>query len=247
MAKNEHPARFSPEIVARIREILLERHPFDEIWNRPILHDPFAGTGERLAEIARTDDVGFSYSGTECELEFIHEDHLGKIVWGDATIGRTYPSPARPWIIVTSPVYPNGMADHWKAKDGSIRKTYFAAKRKLSGDPDAELHHNNMGRFGYRGTKRGGRSRKRDGYWRVAREASAHWGCADYLIVNVSDFLHSNGAVEPLVADWIELLTEERGWVLGQAIEVETQRMGLGENRNERAPTETILVFERAG
>lgn len=246
-----HPARFSEEIVDALVDII--NSEVTEWFNPPVLHDPFAGTGEALAEIAeRCQPGGFGplpYSGTELEPEWIVDHH---VIHGDATDYRTYP-PYRVahgtmegngrFIIVTSPAYPNGMADAWKATDDSERNTYQWRLDKLRGK-HVEMHRNNQARLGYRGTKRGGKSSKREAYWRVAREAVECWMSADMLLVNVSDFKHGNGQTEPLVTDW-RCLLKEFGWHDQTEIHVGTRRNGNGSNADQRVEHETIIVAKR--
>lgn len=229
-----HPARYSPEIISEFADILKECYP---VWfGRPALFDPFAGTGEALHDLALS--IDFPYGGVEIEPEFIVAPGIRE---GDATEWTSYPPP--PYVIVTSPVYPNGIADAWNAKDGSKRFTYQNAKDLLVGE-HTELHENNAGRYGYRGTKRGGKSVKREGYWRVAELAVNNWRQADMVLLNVSDFKVKGGATEPFVMDWRKLL-EEYGWVYQKEIQVGTARIGMGSNAEKRVEHEVIVVAKR--
>lgn len=241
-----HPARFSKEVVDTLVGLLQSLNAMDKaVGRRPGLwiHDPFAGTGERLYEIASRLDPPAEYSGTEIEKEFIvvHTSELGSVFQGDACDPRRYPG--NPYIIVTSPAYPNGMADSWAAQDPSKRKNYRAALREITGE-DRELHENNQGRYGYRGTT--AKSKKRAEYWRIAREAVANWDKASLVIVNVSDFIYSKRGVdhtEPVVQEWADLL-QEFGW-LTYRVPVGTRRMRHGANSDKRVPAEWILVGSR--
>ena len=140
----QHPARYSPEVLEVFRFLIprLTR-----------VHDPFAGTGERLGRVA--DDRPWFFTGTELEEAFI-VDH--RVAQGDATDPDSYPWPVacgacgdpdpvpaapcgshvlRPYTVVTSPVYPNGMADDFvsSAADTSERKTYRHAKAATDDAP----------------------------------------------------------------------------------------------------------------
>jgi hypothetical protein len=235
-----HPARFSPQIIDKLERLLDDAYPA----NQPHIHDPFAGTGERLVALARR--LNWTCSGTELEPAFIETEHVRV---GNATHQFTYPAVERyPYIIVTSPVYPNGMADSWAARDGSKHNTYREAKARLLDldPPDVGLHPDNMGGMGYRGTKRGGTSKKRVRYWEVADQAVECWWGADAVYVNVSDFMHSNGEVEPVVEDWARLL-RSHGWTKQTHHEVETPRMGHGQNRDQRVAHEIIIEGRRHG
>lgn len=250
-----HPARFSDEVVDLFVEII--NHEVTDWFDPPTLWDPFAGTGEALADIASRCIPGginpLPYGGTEIEPLFIVDTQ--HILEGDATCAAFYPpalaarDPLGRWgrgryIIVTSPVYPNGVADNHLPQDASKRYFYRKTKIELSGDPTAELHINNMGRYGYRGTKRGGISKRRAEYWRIASESVHWWSTADMVLVNVSDFKHSNGQIEPLVTDW-RCLLKEFGWTSIIEHPVATSRMKNGANADQRAEHEVILVAKR--
>lgn len=243
-----HPARFSKPIVDVIRDILVAEFP--DWLGRPIIHDPFAGTGERLREICTTDggEPGFYYSGTEIEQCFIVDPG---IIHGDACDSLTYPSARFPnevatggWVVCTSPVYANGMADNHKPRDASKRHTYRAAKIEITGNPEATLHPDNMANYGYRGTSRTGPSVRRAKFWDIAHAAMLNWASASLVIVNVSDFI-SGGVVEPHVDDWKQLL-RRHGWVSQLDVPVGTQRQGNGENREVRVANEVVIVARRS-
>lgn len=228
-----HPARYSGAIVDRLRTALLDRHPDPD--SRPYVFDPFAGTGERLAEILND---RFEGGGIELYGDFIVDRKLVKV--GDATKPDGYPT-NRPFIIVTSPVYPNGMAEAWKVSeaDTSKRNTY-SANRKSKTKP------NDMGVLGYRGTKRGGRSVKRQAYWNLASDAAYRWTdnplCTE-VYLNVSDFM-SGGEVEPFVQDWRDLL-KRNGWKIVTTYRVRTPRHNGNDNADQRVGHECIIVAQR--
>jgi hypothetical protein len=232
-----HGAQFSDTIVDEIRTILAERYP--EFWGRPMLWDPFAGRGVKLARMSwgYTDGLGFNYGGTEIEASFIEDDNIRH---GSATDPDTYPS--TPHIIVTSPVYPNGMADSWKMSDGSKRHTYRSWIAENEGK-DRQLDDENMGRYGYRGTRRDGASTKRDAYWDIAERSVKNWSAAEAVVLNVSDFI-SGGGLEPFTADWVRLMTKY-GWQPVDSRRVRTPRQGHGANRDVRVEFEMVFVFEQ--
>jgi hypothetical protein len=149
----------------------------------------------------------------------------------------------RPYTIVTSPVYPNGMADDFvsSATDGSTRRTYRHAKAELTGQRDAKLHERNMGRWGYRG--RSLTSSARMMYWHLAERAVVCWD-AERALVNVSDFIEGKGVVTPVVRPWCELLVRH-GWRIEQTVEVPTRRMRNGANRDARVEHEVIIDARR--
>lgn len=241
-----HPAQYSASVLDAAFEILNSRWP--DWFGRPLIFDPFSGVGTRLAAACAAH--GWDYSGVELEEAFIQAPHVHQ---GDATRWESYPPARFPveygsgrWCILTSPAYSNGMSDHHLARDGSPRKNYRKAKAEITGDAEVELLLNNMGRYGYRGSKRpeeGGKSAKRAEYWRIAQESVRWWGTAELVLVNVSDFVYTrNGEerVEPLVADWKELLSLY-GWTAQIDHLVPTPRMRHGENAEKRVAHEVII------
>lgn len=215
-----HPARFSPAIVDAL-DVLLPAYAH--------VHDPFAGTGERLGELC--DRTRRTFSGTEIEECFIVDPRVKP---GNSADPRTYPIPY--YSIATSPVYPNGVADGFKPADLSRRFTYRKAKMEATGDPDACLDPANMGRHSYRS----GRAAKYR-YWEIATACAAQWRFADCVVLNVSDFIMA-GRVVPLVESW-RLMLMSLGWCWDEAIQVPTPRIGYGANRDVRVDTESIIRF----
>jgi hypothetical protein len=159
-----HPSRFHPAILEAMAPTLRK-------WALPI-HDPFAGTGQRLAALAASLDLTFT--GTELEAPFIVDSSVAQ---GDATKRESYPD----WehCVATSPVYPNGMTDHFHARDNSRRYTYRQARAAITGR-DEPLHGNNMGRYG----PRGGRQAE-FAYWLLAERSLRWW--PERVLVNVKD------------------------------------------------------------
>lgn len=245
-----HPATYSAAVLECFGEILLGRWP--DWFGRPLLFDPYAGTGVKLAAWAQS--IDFDYSGIEIEESFIVAPHIHP---GDATVFDFYPPARHPdeyrhghWVVVTSPVYPNGMADNHLARDGSPRKNYRKAKAELTGNDEAKLHPNNMGNYGYRGSKRpeaGGTSKRREAYWTLAHQSVPHWSTAELVLVNVSDFTYTKGGVEhvePVVDDWANLLSDY-GWKNQTRHLVATPRMRNGANRDKRVAREVIIEATR--
>lgn len=231
-----HPARYSGAIVNRLREALFDHYPDPD--SRPSIFDPFAGTGERLAELLGEE---FRGSGIELHREFIVNRKLVK--FGDATKSGFYPT--RRFVIVTSPVYPNGMAEAWKVSDTdtSKRNTYAAALARLGGK---RSFRSDMSVLGYRGTKPGGRSVKRANYWAIADQAVACWTANPQCVevyVNVSDF-KSGGDVEPFVQDWRNLL-RFHGWKIKATYRVRTPRHRGNANADQRLAYEAIVLATR--
>ncbi len=219
-----HPAQYSRQVLVVLRQLL-------PTGTR--IHDPFAGPGTRLGELA--DERLLHFTGTEIEPGFIMD---GRVQPGDATDPTTYP--AEPHTIVTSPVYPNGMADHFKSTDSSERRTYRHGLAKLTGNPDVELATRNMGRWGYRGRKLDSPARMM--YWSLARQAVACWTGAERVLLNVSDFKQAHGLTVPVVEGWVHVM-EAAGWDLAELHTVRTSRYRNGQNAEQRADHEVVIDF----
>jgi hypothetical protein len=217
----DHPARFSKELLPAVAAPLTD-------WGLPV-HDPFGGTGERLGKLC--DELGLAFTGTEIEPEFIVDQRVHQ---GDSTTPGSYPTGE--YVVCTSPTYPNGMADHFKASDSSKRNTYRHALQRTRGGIDRELHPNNTGRYNIR---RGEQIEAK--YWRLANQAVAHW--SDRVVVNVKDFYYENDKIYPTVEMWSALL-EKHGYEVLDPIPVETPGQRFGANRH-RVDTEAVLVAER--
>lgn len=218
-----HPARFSQPVLDALTLIIMEHGVH--------VHDPFAGTGERLGQLC--DSIGVSFSGTEIEPEFIADPR----VWpGDSTDPATYPD-AQTWIVVTSPVYPNGMTDHFKAKDASKRHTYRQGLAEITGE-DRPLHPNNMGRYG-NAHRRSRRSQ--DTHFEIARRCIEWW--PDVAVINVKDVSATNYFV-PVGRMWADLMVE-RGWRLASEQHIHCPGQRYGANGDQRADCEYVLVFNR--
>jgi hypothetical protein len=248
----KHPARFSKEILEVLRI---------ELASAPWVHDPFAGTGERLGALC--DELGVGFSGTELEAPFIVD---GRVKQGDSRDPEAYPVKVAirdvglwpSYWIVTSPVYPNGVADHFRPKccdqcdskgaqrcpanphPNYRRMTYRTSLMEIMGDNTVELNEANMGRYSYRGG-----AKKAAAYWRIATEVAAQWSHAERAIVNVKDFVHE-GQVVPLAEMWESMLTHGHDWQLIRRHDVECPGMLHGANRGARIATEAILVFTRS-
>jgi hypothetical protein len=215
-----HPAQFSKELLPALERPLAE-------WHLPV-HDPFAGTGERLGQLC--DQLGLTFTGTEIEPEWIVD---ARVRHGDSTEAGAYPTGE--YVVATSPTYPNGMSDHFKASDHKGRNTYRHALQRTNGGQDRELHPNNSGRYGVRYHTDGH-------YWKLMQAAVAHWPAL--VIVNVKDFI-TGGKVYRLVEKWTELL-REHGYDVVEQLDVACPGNRFGANRDDRVETEAVLVAHRA-
>ncbi len=137
--------------------------------------------------------------------------------------------------MLTSPPYPSGMNDHFKASDPVGRHTYRAALHRILGH-DRPLSANNLGRYNFRyGAK------SIANYWRLAENSVACW-TATTVIVNVKD-VYVDREVKPVAEPWAEVL-ERHGYTITQRIKVPCPGQRHGANR-ERVDHEIVLVGER--
>jgi hypothetical protein len=215
----DHPCRWTPAVLARLEPWIVK-------LDLPV-HDPFAGTGERLGQLC--DRLGITFTGTELEAEFIVDP---RVRHGDSTHSDTYP--ARPHVVVTSPVYPNGMTDHFHAQDGSRRHTYRQALAKTRGY-DKPLHTNNMGRYGNRHRRS---PASEDQHFAIAEQCVEHW--PEWVLVNVKDVVTPSYTVS-VVARWQTLL-EAHGYEVRELVQVSTPGQRHGANRDHRADGEAVIV-----
>lgn len=221
-AEKAHPAQFNEQVL-RVLESSLTK------WGVHV-HDPFAGPGVRLATLC--DSLGLSYTGTEIEREFIVDRRVRN---GDSTRARTYPRlELDEWCVATSPAYPNGVSDHFKAGTDTVRHTYRQAVADIRGE-DRPLSDNNMGRWSLRS---GQKSLHR--HMEIAAASIRHW--PDRCLVNVSDFIVA-GEVHGYVNAWRRLL-KANGYSVTQR-KVETPRLAHGENYQARVNAEAVLVAVR--
>jgi hypothetical protein len=216
-----HPAKWSPEILAVIAPVIRAR--------RLPVHDPFAGTGDRLGQLCA--QLGLTFTGTEIEPEFARDSRVRA---GDSTDPATYPQ--HEYVIVTSPAYPNGMSDHFKASNVTGRHTYRQALTQTIGY-DRPLHPNNMGRYGIRYGQHA-----LDRHYDIARQCVQHW--PDHVIVNVSDFIMRRTERVHVVDQWISIL-ETAGYTITEVIPITTPRQRHGANADARVDHEAVLIATR--
>lgn len=191
-------------------------------WGWPV-HDPFAGTGERLGALC--DQLGLLFTGTEIEEPFIIDP---RVQVGNSRLEDSYPEGR--YCICSSPVYPNGMTDHFHAQDKSRRKTYRQARASITGE-DQPLHPDNMGRHGPRQGKLG-----EERHWAIAWDATAWW--PSRVLINIKDCILDK-EIYPAVEMWLDILTR-RGYHC-TCHEVATPGMRFGANGKSRVDYEVII------
>lgn len=215
-----HPARFSPQLLPTLANAL-------SVVGLPV-HDPYAGTGERLGALC--DSLGLTFTGTEIEGPFIIDPRVRQ---GDSTLRETYP-PTR-HVVCTSPSYPNGMSDHFRARDASKRNTYRQGLAAITGE-DRPLNMNNTARYGRRGGKKAEAR-----YWELQTRVVDHW--PPIVIVNVKDFFYDHDHLYPLVLKWTQLLTAW-DYDVKERFDIPCPGQRHGANR-KRVDTEAVLIAER--
>jgi hypothetical protein len=205
-----NPCRYSPEVIDVLRALIRRGER---------IHDPFAGSGERLGRLC--DEVGAVYTGTDVEHWAVGHDR--RVGLADALDAASYP--AGPFTIVTSPVYLNKRCADYA--NGPTPRTKTKGRRDYGIALGHALHLNNLARF----TGRPSRARRyREGH----SEAVKQWG--DRVIVNVD---------EPIAEGWQQLL-REHGYLIDRVIPAYTRRYGGLDNADKRAEYEVVIVAYRA-
>lgn len=203
-----HPCQYSPEVIEVLKGLI---QPGEHV------HDPFAGTGVRLALLC--DDLGAIYTGTDIEE---WPDSSRRVSRGDARDPDSYP--AGDITIVTSPVYLNKrLADY---PNGPLVTTKTKGRRDYGIALGRALHRDNLARHT-------GRPSRAAAYWRTHGEAVKHWG--NRAVVNVDS---------PIAPGWVDLMTAH-GYRIKRVIPVYTRRYGGLDNAEKRAEYEVVIVAQR--
>lgn len=133
-----HIARFTPVLVPVLADAL-RAHLKPGTW----VIDPFAGTGERLAEIGELSRM--NVYGIELTRQRIVRRDIVKV--GDATKLAQYWRGGSWGGAVTSPMYGNGMCDYFVSTDDSVRNTVVHNLRAITGNPDLTLPRGSTARW----------------------------------------------------------------------------------------------------
>jgi hypothetical protein len=170
----DHPAEFSPEVLAVIEPLLVRLAPGR-------VHDPFAGRGVRLGALC--DRLVIAFSGTDRE-QYANADPRVAIV--NAADPTGYPT--TPFAVVTSPVYfGNRISSDYV--NGPTPRTKRNGRRAYGISLGRPLHPDNLARA----CRPGHEAAYYAGHGRVVQ----HWG--EHAIVNV-DLPICDGWVALLVA-----------------------------------------------
>lgn len=243
----DHPAEWSPEILAVISDLV-------PLYQRVL--DPLAGTGWRLERAL----PGRKLYGVELEPEWARG--ASWIVQGNAK-KLPFPDESFPWA-VTSPVYGNRMSDHHNAQerckackgegvvaDAKCPKCEGRGKRSYKrltythrlGRP---LHPDNTGKLGWLG-KEGEKYRAdHEAIWAEVYRVLEPGGT---FLLNIKNHFRTVKKGKPPeempVAEWHVGALTALGFSLEEDIRVATRGMGLGANRDVRAEYEHLLVFRK--
>ena len=206
-----HPARWSREILERIAPTLAE-------IGRPV-HDPFAGTGERLGKLC--DSLGLAFTGTDIEAWPNTDPRV--LVGEDSLDPTTYPTGR--YLIVTSPVYfGNRISSDYVG--GPLPTTKLAGRHSYGISLGRALEQRNLARLCLR--------TRRKEYDQAHTDIAKLWG--DLAAVNVDGKARDQ---------WRRIL-EGAGYEIADVLEVTTKRLGGGlAGADKRAPHEVVLLAVR--
>lgn len=203
-----HPCQYSPEVIEALRPLIKPGE-----W----IHDPFAGTGLRLAALC--DQLGAIYTGCDIE-EWPAADT--RVMLSDATTANAYPGTA--YTIVTSPAYLNKrLCDY---PEGPLETTKTKGRRDYGIALGRPLHERNLARHT-------GRASRAAAYWRLHADCVRWWG--DRALVNVD---------QPIADGWAVLLMGA-GYRIEQTIPVYTRRDRSQQHTVGYAEHEVVIVARK--
>lgn len=205
-----HPARFSKAVLDVVK-------PLIDHYGLPV-HDPFAGTGERLGRAVR--GMLLEYSGTDIEE---WQDMDWGVAIGDSRVAATYPR--GDFLVVTSPVYfGNRISSDYV--EGPLDTTKSRGRHAYGISLGRPLHPDNMARLC--------RATKREEHDTFALEVMKHWRYRALLNVDA-----------PLANQWVRIAWMA-GYITTARIPAKTRRLQGGlAGAKKRAPNEVILVMHR--
>lgn len=250
-----HPAKYTPVIMAEIRQTLAEHAPTSPLFPVTVL-DVFAGPGG----IHQLEADGYATTGVELEPEWADAHPRTRV--GDATALPF--DPATFDVVCTSPCYGNRMADTY---DGTRDRCTICGgdgvARAVAGNRLPDEPCEPCDGTGLRPSKRYtytvalGRHPSdgsaaalqwgpeyRDLHRRAWAEAHRVLRPAGLLLLNISDHIRQ---FRPQGVDiWHANALGELGFTLLEQRAIATPRSKNGANRDARALCEWLLVFRKA-
>lgn len=223
-----HCAKFSQPIIDAIRAYALgEAELLDR---RPIIVDPFAGSG-RIHDLGDfADTYGFEieeeYAALHHRTVVADSRHLA-VMWAMA-----HGVDAKVDIVATSPVYPNGMTDVFKARDNSERNTYQADLGRPPSEGSAVL--------AVRGARKLTPAYRElhEMVWAQCLQVLAPGGL---ILCNTSN--HFVGSVLQRVTEWHLNVWLRLGCSIHEVKPIWTKRNGNGANGKVRDEAERLMIL----
>ena len=229
-----HVAPYSDYLMTPMEEMLRQWLPRPANGRKPILLDIFAGTGHKFAAMAGV--LGATPIGIEIEPAYLTEAHEC------VQLGNSKHLPFVDEVIdggATSPAYPNGVTDNFRANDLSRRNTYIHRIRAHFG-PSYELHPDNMG---------GTSARRSVGALETFLAIQDACIAELYRVLRVGAPYIWNGKDTPkipyLALTWEQL--ERHGFRIVEHRAIEAHGLPEGENYDVRAEVEDLTVAIKVG
>ncbi len=239
MTRKIHEAQFSTQLLDPIVEALLEFvDPAVFVDSDARLLDPFGGVGHKLAHIAER--LGMRPLGFEIEPGYFEAGATHPcIVLGDSTslpLADCSVSAA-----VTSPVYPNGMADNFRSRDfdQSVRHTYVHNLRAFLGE-GYELQANNTAGVGHPRASKKALARMYEIHRQVWAEVHRVLIPGGVFVVNTKD------TPKILFTDDTTAQLREAGFEIAAQRIIGTPGHNHGENHENKKTYEVITIARKA-
>jgi len=239
LVRKIHEAQFSTQLLDPIVEALLEFvDPAVFVHPDAVLFDPFGGIGHKLAQIAER--VGMTPLAFEIEPGYFDAGATHPcVVRGDSTSLPIIDSTVS--AAVTSPVYPNGMADNFRSRDfdQSVRHTYVHNLRAFHG-PSYELQANNTAGVGHPRASKKALARMYEIHCQVWAEVHRVLIPGGVFVVNTKDTPKI-----PFTDDTTAQLREAGFEIVAQRI-IGTPGHNHGENHENKKTYEVITIARKA-
>lgn len=214
----KHPATYSEHFIEIFAKYLHDKKN---------VYDPFGGTG-KISLIKEHGFQGKIYC-SEIEPEWTNV-YKSVDTWFIVDSAKTeFISDEFFEAICTSPTYGNRMADHFESKDSSKRITYRHGLGR-------NLTDGNTGKMQW-GQK------YQDKHIEIYVELYRVLQKNGLFILNISDHIRA-GKIVP-VSEWHKKTLETIGFKLQETLNIETKRMGFGENSKLRVSSEQIFIFTK--